>query len=248
MAGLAHGARADLRQAHLAQHRHRHLEALALLAQQCQRFERHIVKPQLQMRGAAQAHHRLVTTQREARQALVDHEQADAPVARSRRDQEEVRHGCIADEMFAAVEQPAAGRPYGAGRNALRVRSGTGLGDGDRAHPLPAHTGRQPACHLRALASQQRLVDVAKGAPHQDVAGVAKLFLAQHPVDRAQAPAAELLRYVQRVQAQRLGLLVNGHCGLWRQIALLLNLLLQGLQFVANESAHRIEQQALRVV
>ena len=54
------------------------LQSLALASEQRDRLERRVVEEQLDMAGAANAHHRLVAPDREAGQALVDQEHRNA--------------------------------------------------------------------------------------------------------------------------------------------------------------------------
>jgi hypothetical protein len=115
VAGLAHRARADLRQAHHVERAHRQLEALAALGQQRQRLQHQVVEEEFDVRRAADAHHLLVLADGEAGQALVDHEHRNFLVAGAGRDQEEVAPLAVADEVLGAVEHPAD-RPRAAWR------------------------------------------------------------------------------------------------------------------------------------
>ena len=256
MAGLAHRTRTDLGESHHIERTHGQLEALALLTQQRNGFEWHVVKEQFQVGGAAQAHHHLVFAHGEAGQPLVHHEHADfsgtcavRALASLGGHQEEVAPLAVADEVFATIQHPTAiGLLDGASLDTRRVRASTRFGNGNCTGAGTRHRRFEPTVHLRALAMQQGLIHIAKGATDQIVGGVAELFLTQDAVQVGQATTAQFGRHVHRVQAQFFGLVVHGQCLRLRQAAVQLELVFEGLEFIGDESTYGVDHHFLFVV
>ena len=141
--GLADRARADVGEPDAAERVERELEPAPLRPEQMLRPKPDLVERQLDMARAAQAHHRQVAADREARRLLVDQEQRDA--ARTglrvghRGHHEEVRVQPVADEGLAPATGPSPPR------HARRAC-------GSRPHPSPppAPSGRSSRCARRA--------------------------------------------------------------------------------------------------
>ena len=142
--------------------------------------------------------------------------------------------------------QPSA-CPHGAGFDAGRVGSGLRLGDRNRAGALALNGGQQPALLLRLAARQQHLVDVAEGAPDQNVSRAPELLLDEARVDRREAAAAVLLRNVRGVEAERPRLLEDRARRRGVEAALLLHVLFQRQQLLLHEVPRRLDQQPLPV-
>ena len=77
---------------------------------------------------------------------------------------------------------------------------------------------------------------------------MAELLFDEADLDGAQPAAADLARHVHRVQPERLRLGENLHRAFRREHALALDLLFEREELGAHETAHRVEQQAGRLV
>ena len=244
----AHRAGADVRQPDARDAVHDQLEAATDLAEHGIGRDGALVERQLRVAIAPVAHHRLHPRDLEARRALVDQEQRDAAarallaVGQGHHD-DVVGDVAVADEVLAAVEDPAVALQSGGGRDRRRVGARAGLGDGHGADLVAAHRGPQVALGLVGVAGQQHRIDLAEDAADQGVGGLAELLLDQAHGDVVEPAAAAGLGHVHGEQAELLRLAAHARQGLGRHVAEPLGLVLERLHLLGDEAAHGVDEQ-----
>ncbi len=136
---------------------------------------------------------------REAVEPLgLHHQQREAARARvsvrAHDEAEEARVQAVRDERLGAVDDVVVAVAHGRGRDAAQVRSGSGLGHGDRADELAAHERRHPGGALLVGPVVEHVVrrDLVHALAEAREAGVQQL-LVDHALEPEVAAAPAVL-------------------------------------------------------